>query len=299
MGWDLNKEKRKKVVTIFGNIVTIVSLLYLLIVLFENAGRIAFVFSSIYFLIFFLFISTYLIHSLILKTILNKELSFFTLVKINSTAQIHKYLPGNIAQYFSRWLYLRNRGVDTKENARLIFLETFLLVVTYFMFGLFFVFTTKWKNPLEALQVSLSDFNVFLVLGLFFLLFLLIGYFFRKKLRSVFNLKNLLVVLLYTASAFVFGLILYLLNNYVIKDISGIGFLSYTLGFAASFVIGFVFPGSPGGIGIREFVFVEIFKHSGNEVFLLTQLIICFRLLSIFSELIIYFASRVFIRDGL
>jgi uncharacterized membrane protein YbhN (UPF0104 family) len=127
----------------------------------------------------------------------------------------------------------------------------------------------------------------------------LAGYIFREKIGFIFTVKTFFLILLYIIAILVSGLILLLLSMYLVSDITGIGFVQYTLGFSVSFLAGFVVPGSPGGIGIREVVFVEIFKHSGTESYLLTQLIILFRLMAIVTELLIYFIMNILLKHKL
>jgi uncharacterized membrane protein YbhN (UPF0104 family) len=106
----------------------------------------------------------------------------------------------------------------------------------------------------------------------------------------------MIIVSLYSLSALLFGLILYILNTYMLPGLVGIGFGAYTLGFALSFLAGFVVPGSPGGIGIREVAFVEIFRHSGNELYLLAQIILLFRLAGIVSEFLMYCLTKILVK---
>jgi uncharacterized membrane protein YbhN (UPF0104 family) len=123
------------------------------------------------------------------------------------------------------------------------------------------------------------------------------GYFFRRNLRRLFSAGVLSVLLLYILSALLSGLILSLLAVFMVPQISGIDFCAYASGFAISFLAGFVVPGSPGGIGIREVVFVKLFAYSGNEAYLLTQVIVLYRLTAILAELLMYCMTRMLVKD--
>ncbi len=283
----------KKTLTILGNIFTLAAVCYLLVTLFENANKIKFVFSSVLLLAVVLCCVTHLLQAFIIRIILNQKIRWAALLRINSAAQLYKYVPGNVAHFFVRWLYLKRNGVGTRDNARLIFYETLLLVITYTLFGIVFFATTGWINVLfcvHGYQVIAAAGIVGAFVG---------GWLLRKKIAPLLQAKYLYAIFLYSLSALLFGLILCVLNVYMVPEITEIGFGAYTLGFAVSYLAGFVVPGSPGGIGIREFVFVEIFRHSGNELYLLIQIIVLFRLVGIVTELLMYCLTNILLKHKL
>lgn len=281
----------QKTLKALGSIATLAAVFYLLLTLVENADRVTFVFSPALPVAVALFCSTHLIQAGIIKVILSTPVSYGALLRINSAAQIYKYLPGNVAHFFSRWIHLSRQGVKKGENARLILYETLLLVVTYLLVGSVFLLTSFRTDAAALLSGSRLS-----VLGGMACAALAVWLVVKKK-GVVLQARQLAVILLYSLSAMVFGLILCLLNISVVPDISGIGFAQYTPGFAVSYLAGFIVPGSPGGVGIREIVFVELFRRGGHEVVLLTQLIILFRVAAVTAELLMYCVTKIVLRS--
>lgn len=281
----------KKSLTILGNIFTLAAVFYLLVTLIENANRITFVFSSVLFPVILLLCCTHLIHAYIIQLLLNKKTGYRALLKIHCVSQVYKYVPGNIAHYFSRWLYLRRWGVHARDNARLIVYETSLLVTAFGLLGLLFFAAAPWPFAVVSLQ------QYGLIAAIVLTVVAASSYFYRHKVSQLFSVEMLPVLLLYIFSALLSGLVLSLLAVFVLPEIKDIGFCAYVSGFAVSFLAGFVVPGSPGGIGIREVVFVQLFTYSSNAAYLLSQLIIVYRLMAIVAELLMFCIARIFIKD--
>ncbi|MBM4309629.1 MAG: hypothetical protein FJ119_01610 [Deltaproteobacteria bacterium] len=280
----------KKILNGLGTLATLASVFYLLATLARNADRIDFAFSPALPAAAALFCLTHGIQAVIIAALLDTRVPYRNLLRINSAAQIYKYLPGNIAHFFSRWMQLGRHGVKSPENARLIVFETLLLVVTYLLFGCVFFMTCgrEFAQALPGGRLVLPAVAVCAAAGVWAAV---------KKRALALQARHLAVIALYSCSALLFGVILCILNTYMVPAINGIGFAQYTAGFAVAYLAGFVVPGSPGGIGIREVVFVEIFRQAGHDVFLLTKLIILFRLAAIGAELLMYCLTTVAVRN--
>lgn len=283
----------KKILNALGALATLAAVFYLLATLVENANRITFIFSAALPAAVVVFCATHCIQAGIIKTLLDTRISYWNLLRINSAAQIYKYLPGNIAHFFSRWLQLGRLGVKNAENTRLIVQETLLLVATYTLFGIVFFTTTGRAHALALLPGSRMILPVGMACAVVAVWVVI------QKKGVALRARQLAVLFLYSCAALLFGSILCILNTYMVPEINGIGFAEYTAGFAVAYLAGFVVPGSPGGIGIREFVFVEIFRQAGHEVFLLTQLIIFFRVLAVSAELLMYCLTYIVMRNRL
>ena len=129
----------KKILATLGNIFTLAAVFYLLVTLLENANRLKIEFSSVLLVVAVLFCCTHCIQAFIIQLLLNKKTGYRALLKIHCISQVYKYVPGNVAHYFSRWLYLRRQGVDARDNARLILNETLLLVASFGLLGVAFL----------------------------------------------------------------------------------------------------------------------------------------------------------------
>ncbi len=286
----MNRPAIKKILNVLGNIATLAAVCYLLATLVENADRIRFSFSLAVPAAMALFCCMHCIQACILRALLTTKISFTGLLKIHSASQVYKYLPGNVAHYFSRWVYLRQQGVLPRENTHVILHETFAMVTAFGLFALIFIVTSPWLHAVAAWPGA----RLILTAGIGMVA--LAAYVFRKKTGFIFTRRTLSVILLYCLAALLSGLILVLLSAYMVPGSSGIGFGRYTFGFAVSFLAGFVVPGSPGGIGVREFVFVEIFRHNGVAPYLLTQLIVLFRVIAVATELLLYCVMNILLK---
>ncbi len=99
-------------------------------------------------------------------------------------------------------------------------------------------------------------------------------------------------MLLATISTLFGGLVIFLLAD-LFDNVNSVSYLQYTAGFALAFLAGFVVPGAPGGIGIREYSFVLLFQNQLGEGIAL-QVILLFRLISILGDLSIFLAAYYF-----
>jgi len=198
--------------------------------------------------------------------------------KIYFKSQIMKYLPGNIFHFMYRHQQTKNNNFTHKQLGMAAFYESLLLVMAAFIIAnlLFYwpdqiTWLTNWL-PVPFWTIVLMEF-----VGAIFMARLMINAGFITALVSyLFYFKGM-------------GLITYLL-------IEALGFLSQpyifmTACFALSWLAGYVIPGAPGGTGVRELVFILLSspKMPKHEALIIIALI---RLISIFSEMAIYFLAE-------
>lgn len=198
--------------------------------------------------------------------------------KIYFKSQIMKYLPGNIFHFMYRHQQTKNNHFTHKQLGMAAFHESLLLVMAAFIIAnlLFYwpdqiTWLTDWL-PVPFWAIVLMEF---------------VGAIFMARL-----LINTGVLTALTSYLFYFvgmGLITYIL-------IGALGFesqpyLFITACFALSWLAGYVIPGAPGGTGVRELVFILLCspKMAEHEALIIIALI---RLISIFSEAVIYFIAE-------
>ena len=85
------------------------------------------------------------------------------------------------------------------------------------------------------------------------------------------------------------GLILSILQ-YILLDNSKISFFLLISAISIAFIAGFVMPGAPAGIGIREYVFIELLAPyiSRSDALIL---ILGLRIINILGDITMYFIS--------
>jgi len=198
--------------------------------------------------------------------------------KIYFKSQIMKYLPGNIFHFMYRHQQTKNNNFTHKQLGMAAFYESLLLVMAAFIIAnlLFYwpdqiTWLTNWL-PVPFWTIVLMEF---------------VGAIFMARLMINAGFITALVSYLFYFMGM--GLITYLL-------IEALGFLSQpyifmTACFALSWLAGYVIPGAPGGTGVRELVFILLSspKMPKHEALIIIALI---RLISIFSEMAIYFLAE-------
>jgi uncharacterized membrane protein YbhN (UPF0104 family) len=270
-------------------IIVLTSLVFLSKVLLANFEEISnsgldvnlmilFALSSLYALLIFLLGLSW---KKILEILMNKVLSE-TLIYVYVKSFIAKYIPGNVFHYFVRHSEALKYGISNKVLVKSNILEAFLIVLASLLVSIPSVMSSS-DNRSEILE---QYFEYWVVLFLLYII-IFIFYFFYKS--EIFNLrKYLYVVLQYMIFFVVAGVICWIL----IEDIYGINVsVIFCIGlYALSWLFGFIVPGAPGGMGVRESVFVILSIGILSQAqALLVALVL--RLVNTFGEFISYVFS--------
>jgi uncharacterized membrane protein YbhN (UPF0104 family) len=164
-----------------------------------------------------------------------------------------------------------------------LFVENIVLLIVAVAFGigyLFFVDIEYYFSFGELLLVLLGIVTVAIA-----------GIYLVKKKIALYHLSPSTIAklfLLATLSTLFGGLVIDLLAG-LFETGNSVSYLQYTAGFALAFLAGFVIPGAPGGIGIREYSFVLLFQEQLGEGVAL-QIILLFRLISIIGDISVFLA---------
>lgn len=212
------------------------------------------------------------------------------LIRIYLISQIAKYLPGNIGHFVGR-VYMANRhGIPPERTGAAIGLEltaTFLscvmLIATLALFGA----ALGIRYDAGVVGRLLPGWGAALLLLAAVFLCAACAVLFRKNRRAIldslpaFGLGALMIALTFLITGGCSLLILGALTAGV--DIrSAVLILS---AFIASWLAGFVTPGSPAGVGVREFAFLSLLQGEfATESLSLT--IGAFRLVTVIGDLI-------------
>lgn len=89
------------------------------------------------------------------------------------------------------------------------------------------------------------------------------------------------------------GITIFVLINLITPEL-GTPFLLCISGYAISFMIGFITRGAPGGIGVREFAFTQLFTPFIGAIYAL-EVILLFRIITILSDLMLFVIGKYFI----
>ncbi len=208
---------------------------------------------------------------------------------------VMKYLPGNVFQFFGRHQLSKKSDLTHKEILLSNSLEILFLLLSVLILlvagGLFFDFSfhifgyhlDRVKILILFLLLLMGVGSVLVVKGF--------GHYLLKQKRLIIMIwiKNTLFLI---GSALTFIAVFYLLLG-LHFELSAFFYMLFAAWLA--WLLGFVVPGSPGGIGIRESVYVVLLPsvlHLSQETILAGALY--YRLVSIGGEALTYFASKFF-----
>jgi uncharacterized membrane protein YbhN (UPF0104 family) len=193
---------------------------------------------------------------------LGAEVSPVAVLTVHSLAQAGKYLPGNVGQYIGRAALARRHGIPLHQVALTLVFETTCLIVTAAACALFAETGTSsspaadpWKIGLLAAGAVAAPFLLVHILERWFpdLLRRRIGVT-RLPRPSVAALGACLV--LYALSFALWALSFELLARGLFGAGSDLSWTRVVPAFALSWVAGFVTPGAPAGLGVREALLV-------------------------------------------
>lgn len=210
---------------------------------------------------------------------------------VYAKANIGKYLPGNVMHYIERNLFATNLGLKQKDIIFSTIIEVIGITSISIILSLVFAY-----NHLKNVLLELVSFRMMIFFGgisiIAFLLTHLI--YVKKKDYILIFLKNrspkeFIKVLIHISAVYtlflVFGaaimmFLLYSLYEFPLTfaNISLIG-ISYTI----AWVLGFVVPGAPGGIGIREFVLLFLLGNTFPSDISMTAILL-HRLITILGD---------------
>lgn len=308
---------RNKIIKYTGYIITIIAFIFIgksFLSMNLDVKYIKNPFSAVIFVILMsigyavtVYISSYAWKS-ILEFINKGHIPFKDITGVYVKSNIAKYLPGNVMHFAGRNLLAARLGFKQLDITFCTILEIIMLIFTAVIISLIFAMKI-FKNSLEYALIKINHNVIWVILiALVILVLLAIWIVCKKKqlLKSYSHIftKKFLILLcklffIYSITLIIPGLFLMLslkliLHFNVSLNMTMIIISSYTI----SWVLGFISPGAPGGIGIRETILLLILTpFYTNDVVLLAAILL--RLISVFGDLIAFFLEPVVERKAL
>ncbi|MCX7544499.1 hypothetical protein [Marinicella gelatinilytica] len=284
-----------KIIKFIGHALAIVSIIFLIQIFIENYHQLAdlplYWYSYVTVIIIILLgLTGFLIMSFAWLTQLKENYPDFGISEaftILAVSQIAKYLPGNVGHYVGRY-YLSAKYIKKADVIYSFLIENIMLVFASTLVGSFYLLyanINEWVGKQET-YIAL----IIITLSLPVL------YWANKKLKfKLVTLRTNYLILFKLLTLFVImtilgGLSIYAIF-YLITPLEMLPFWLLTSAFSFSFLLGFVIPGAPGGIGIREYVFTLLLTPFIGQIIAL-QAIVLFRLISIISDLILFLIGK-------
>ncbi|WP_312344638.1 hypothetical protein [Leclercia sp.] len=212
----------------------------------------------------------------ILMKSLGQAISGRTATRIYGLTQLAKYVPGNIFQFAGRQLLAMSYGFSGKAIAKSAFLELLLLVLTGAGF-------TLWMSPLLY-----PAFSAVYGLSIFIIMAALIAW--GLKWRGHAGL--IMVIARYFLFLFISGTV-FLCVLYSIADswtLTLVQVLPLIGAYVIAWLAGLVTPGSPAGVGIREFLLILMLKPFFTEIDIVVAVILS-RMTTVVGDCVFYLYS--------
>lgn len=293
----------KKYIKFIGNILVIISLLFLIrkfnslnINIKEYLSKSNVVIALILSLIFSLLLSIQsLPWILLIRRICNIKLPFYDGNKTYCKSSLLKYIPGNIFQYVGRSsLIYQFENITYSCMLSSIIIETLCVIASAFVVSLVF----SWSNVIEYFYNHVYlIYVIILPLLITFSLSIILRNKIKlitKKLKLTLN-KGLLYDVFLSVLYFSFiliiqgGMLTIIINQ--LNNTPLFNNLIIILGtYSFSWVIGYITPGVSGGIGVREALLCLFLRTQYPESIILVSVII-YRILNIIGDLGAYLLS--------
>jgi len=229
-----------------------------------------------------------------------KRIPIGKITAVYTKSNLAKYIPGNFMHFAGRNLLGSELGVTQKQLAVSTFLEVFFLVGI----GMILSIILGGTQFFDIMLYYILQLHVYLI-GAIVIVFLSIACVFivfvynkRLVLLEYINMlwKELIICLpklliLYTVSLLIPALVLvYLLNWDSSLTIYRLSLIIPA--YIISWIVGFIIPGAPGGLGIRESILIVMLDQLyGGEKIVLA--VILQRLISIFGDVFAFLISVI------
>lgn len=193
------------------------------------------------------------------------EFTWRTSFSICGRSQIGKYLPGNIFHYAQRVTLAAEQGIESKLAIASVTIDSVLVLAAGCLVAVPGLLSVGVEHLPMALSRSLLAVGIAAAAAI-----VAVGILWRRRtLRDFIERAMPLLSPARLAIALAIAIVPFLIAGVSVQLVvdgfwpgqSQLGWLDYTWGFALAFVVGFVTPGSPGGIGVRDAVLFALYQQ--------------------------------------
>jgi len=232
-----------------------------------------------------------------------ERISYYSAMRITLLAQFGKYLPGNVGHHIGRVVLAKKSGMNIPRVMFSIAVETVWAVTVTALLTLACVLAVgdRWLIQFSDSIPSVKEMYVIFVviLLLFGILYWLVRRWnqWKRDACSSANRINMpdvsaymKTMMLIIGNFLIMGFVLYILGMQVF-DLNTMDYLLVTAAFVVSWTIGFVTPGAPAGLGIREILLVGMLGSLGvaNAVAIAALL----RLITVLGDGVMFVAGLI------
>ena len=302
---------QKKVIRLLGNLLTCVAIFYIVRKLFSyeldytifNDPRTMAIMCILVIVYMMCVILGCLPWRALVKEIANIKNSFIEISVIFTKANLLKYVPGNVFQYVGRNELAVKKEIKHSDVAFSTLIDTIWNLFANCMVAIL----VYWNGLFAWISYQgVSEKFVILILAAICAIIVVIIFIIRKfheqavrlyaKLKSL-NKKSFYICLVKNFVFYVIQCVVTSIITFTIFimispiEISLLDFRMYIGAILVAWIVGFITPGAPGGLGVREAVLIFLLKNVMAEDIILLGVVIS-RVVSILGDL----AAFVFIR---
>lgn len=215
--------------------------------------------------------------------LLSKDKLPFSLVWVWLKSNLYKYLPGNVFNYVSRQFVSKKMGLSHKVLLQSNVVEAILIISTAIIISgvillLIYDFTVN-----EYFSFINSNYIYIICL------FIIVVFWYLHKYKQIKVTDYWECMIYYSVFFILIGVSAYYVLNYQMNI--EFPFLLITAIYTFAWLVGFITPGAPGGIGVRESVFVFLSHGILGEpdAIVLSGML---RFISLLGEIILFFVAN-------
>ncbi len=303
------KGKANKYIKILGNIITVIAIVFVIKRLMSSGYDYSqlFVAKNIIPILTIVIVQSVMVITnafpwkLLIEMLTDRKVPFGETIPVYVMANLMKYVPGNVFQYVGRNQIAVKNKLPHLQVATATVLDVGMTVLAAALISIFFLFDYIMKFIQNSDWMRVVAF-AFLVVGIVVVLFLII---FRKKIATKFkkyhylmsakSLKTIFVALVYYIIVLMISSLMYLIVVVFILDtpLTARVFLQLFSAYTLAWLVGFITPGAPGGIGVKEAVMLGVTGgYLGVDVITLSMVII--RILLIIADCVAFAMGKTY-----
>lgn len=304
----MEKQGRKNLIKQAGNVIAIIAMAFIAVRLYKYRSELQDIWNAKVLTVMLLaavvcgalvIISAKCFHLLTLA-VTGRDIKASLVIPLYVKSNLYKYLPGNIMHYVGR----NQIAVESEATHPQIVLCTMTEMAVSCIAGLSaglllsFGFVRDWISRHDHRLLWLIVGAAVIVIAACIILMITDNKL-SARIRQVINRRNLALItgiLLYNiANQITQGLMFVALLKVMGAAIAPGSYLSVAGVYAFAWLIGFITPGSPGGLGVRE-AMLSVFLGSTVSPGLISAAAILNRIITITGDIIAFAAVSIFMR---
>lgn len=230
-----------------------------------------------------------------LDTFSGQKNSYLETASVYLRSNIAKYLPGNVAHYVGRNVLGKKMGVKQSN----ILMATIFEMVCLCVYNIIFALVVSFQNVKSVIDRLVAEQRISVesqILIIIILIIIVAGFLlivkYRENITCFLNKKVFLTILktvpIYIVTIMITALILAVIF-WTILD-TPISYAGVASANSLSWLAGYIVPGAPGGIGIRETILVWLLESEGALEYIMLAAVI-FRICLILGDFLSFLGA--------